>query len=31
MLKIFISAAVVSVAYAGLVGIAALSFVNVLP
>jgi hypothetical protein len=31
MLKIFISAVVVSVAYAGLVGIAAMSFINVLP
>ena len=31
MLKIFISAAMVSVAYAGLVGIAAISFINVLP
>jgi hypothetical protein len=31
MLKIFISAAMVSVAYAGLVGIVAISFINVLP
>ena len=31
MLKIFISAATVSVAYAGLVGIAAISLINVLP
>jgi hypothetical protein len=31
MLKIFVSAAIVSVAYAGLVGIAAMSFINVLP
>jgi hypothetical protein len=31
MLKIFISAAMVSFAYAGLVGIAAISFINVLP
>jgi hypothetical protein len=31
MFKIFISAAIMSVAYAGLVGIAAISFINVLP
>ena len=31
ILKIFISAAAVSVVYAGLVGIAAISFINVLP
>jgi hypothetical protein len=31
MLRIFISAAIVSVAYAALVGIAAMSFINVLP
>jgi hypothetical protein len=31
MLKIFISAAIVSVSYAGLVGIAAISCINVLP
>jgi hypothetical protein len=30
MLKIFISAVIVSVAYAGLVGIAAINFINVL-
>jgi hypothetical protein len=31
VLKIFISAAIVSVAYGGLVGLAAMSFINVLP
>jgi hypothetical protein len=31
MLKIFISAVIVSVAYAGLVAIGAISFINVLP
>lgn len=31
VLKIFVSAAMVSVAYAGLVGIAAIIFINVLP